>query len=317
MQAAILEGSEEVSVGAVERPEPGPRQVRVELEGCGVCSSDLPVWEGRPWFEYPKEPGATGHEGWGRIDALGGEVQEVSLGDRVAFLSNHAYAEYDVADATEIVPLPSSLDGRPVPGEPLGCAMNVFHRSSIEPGQTVAIVGIGFLGSMLVELVNQAGAQVIALSRRPYALEMAKRRGAHKTIPTSDAESAVAEVERETDGRGCDCVIEATGKQEPLRLASRLVCVRGELVIAGYHQDGERTINLQRWNWRGIDVVNAHERDSWMYVQGMREAVDAMAEGRFHPEDLFTHTFSLEDLSAAFRLLQERPSGFMKALISL
>lgn len=317
MRAAVFTGGKDVDVQTVEQPQPGPREVRVQLEGCGVCASDLPIWEGRPWFEYPQEPGASGHEGWGYVDAIGDEVKEVSVDDRVAFLSDHAYAEYDVADADELVQLPSSLENEPVPGEPLGCAINVFHRSSIQPGQTVAIVGVGFLGSLLVDLANTAGTRVLALSRRPYALEVAERRGAYKTISMDDPDAATAEVERATDGRGCDCVIEATGKQAPLSLASRLVGVRGQLVIAGYHQDGERTINLQRWNWRGIDVINAHERDPWMYVQGMQEAVDTMAKGRLDPQALFTHTFSLDDLSDAFRLLQERPPGFMKALVSL
>ena len=64
--------------------------------------------------------------------------------------------------------LPASLAGQPFPGEPLGCAMNIFRRSGIEAGQTVAIVGIGFLGAILTRLAAHAGARVIAVSRRPF-----------------------------------------------------------------------------------------------------------------------------------------------------
>jgi NADPH2:quinone reductase len=65
-----------------------------------------------------------------------------------------------------VVPLPSELDGHPFPGEPLGCAMNIFKRAEIRAGQTVAIIGIGFLGALLTQLAAQAGARVIAISRR-------------------------------------------------------------------------------------------------------------------------------------------------------
>jgi D-arabinose 1-dehydrogenase-like Zn-dependent alcohol dehydrogenase len=78
-------------------PEPGPGEVRVRLEGCGVCASNLSPWGGQPWFQYPFAPGAPGHEGWGRVDAVGEGVTSVARGDRVAFLSGAAYAEYDVA----------------------------------------------------------------------------------------------------------------------------------------------------------------------------------------------------------------------------
>ena len=74
-------------------------------------------------------------------------------------------------------------------------------------------------------------------------------------------------------------VIEATGQQRPLDLAAELTRVRGRLVIAGYHQDGPRSVNMQLWNWRGIDVINAHERDPEIYRRGMDEGVRLLAAG--------------------------------------
>ena len=82
-----------------------------------------------------------------------------------------------------------------------------------------------------------------------------------------------------TGGRFCERVIEATGKQWPLDLAAELTAERGRLVIAGYHQDGPRQVNMQLWNWRGLDVINAHERDPAIYVHGVRAAVAAVAGG--------------------------------------
>src|SRR5687768_10330074 len=84
MQAAIFAGPQHIEIKSVNLAEPGPHEVRVRLEGCGVCASNLPVWEGRPWFTYPLEPGAPGHEGWGYVDAVGTAVEVLSCGDRVA-----------------------------------------------------------------------------------------------------------------------------------------------------------------------------------------------------------------------------------------
>lgn len=319
MRAAVFAGPQSITFEDVALPEPAPGQVRVRLEGCGVCGSNLPVWEGRPWFNYPQEPGAPGHEGWGVVDAVGAEVTGLNEGDRVAALSYHAYAEYDVADANAVVKIPPALAGTPFPAEPLGCAMNVFTRSDIQPGQTVAIVGIGFLGALLTQLAKNAGARVLALSRRPFALEAAERSGADATFRLDDADRGqlVSEIFQLTGGEGCDRVIEATGSQDPLTLAGELVRVRSKLVIAGYHQDGLRQINLQQWNWRGIDVINAHEREQAVYIDGMRRALDAVATGRLDPAPLYTHRFPLEGLHKALESAHHRPVGFMKALVTM
>jgi NADPH:quinone reductase len=91
--------------------------------------------------------------------------------------------------------------------------------------------------------------------------------------------------------------------------------VRGRLVIAGYHQDGPRQVNLQLWNWRGLDVINAHERDPQIYLQGMAKAVEAVTSGFLKPAPLYTHRFSLAHLGEALELAAQRPNGFMKALV--
>jgi threonine dehydrogenase-like Zn-dependent dehydrogenase len=296
-------------------PEPGPDQVRIRLEGCGVCGSNLPVWEGRQWFTYPLAAGAPGHEGWGVVDAIGPGVRGVRVGDRVAALSYHAFAEYDVADASAVVPLPASLGGVPFPGEPLGCALNVFRRSDIRAGQTVAIIGIGFLGALLTQLAVHAGARVIALSRREFALGVARDCGADEALALEGGESALERVRTLTDGALCDVTIEVTGLQAPLDLAGELTRERGRLVVAGFHQDGPRTVNMFLWNWRGLDVINAHERDPAVYVEGMRTAVAAVASGVLDPERLYTHRFALADAGSALEMLRNRPPGFMKALI--
>jgi threonine dehydrogenase-like Zn-dependent dehydrogenase len=315
MQAAVLSGPGEIEIEQLVLPEPGPGEVRVRLEGCGVCASNLPLWEGRSWFQYPAPAGAPGHEGWGVVDAIGSGVSGLTIGERVAALSYRAFAEYDIASARAVVPLPHSLGNQPFPGEPLGCAMNVFRRSGIEMGQTIVIIGIGFLGAILTRLASRAGARVIAISRRASALELARELGAYVTMELGQEDSIIYRVQQLTGGQGADRVIEAVGLQEPLELAGELTRVRGRLVIAGYHQDGPRQVNMQLWNWRGLDVINAHEREPAAYVEGIRGAVDAVASGVLDPRQLYTHTFGLDQLDKAFAMMRERPDGFLKALV--
>lgn len=315
MQAGVISAPGRVSFHSTDLPEPGPGQVLVRLEGSGVCASSLPLWEGREWFSYPQPPGAPGHEGWGRVAAVGEGVTGLAPGDRIAALTYRAHAEYDLADSSAVVRLPDSLADTAVLGEPLGCATNIFRRSEIRAGQTVAIVGIGFLGALLTQLAKHAGARVIALSRRPFSLEFAQAAGAEHALLLDDHWKILEKMKALTDGKWCERVIECTGLQWPLDLAGELTAERGRLVIAGYHQDGLRQVNLQLWNWRGIDVINAHERDPQAYVAGMKRAICLMAQGVLDPAPLYTHKLPLDRLGDALELTRTRPDGFMKALV--
>ena len=113
----------------------------------------------------------------------------------------------------------------------------------------------------------------------------------------------------------CERVIEASGFQQPLDLAGELCAERGRLVVAGYHQDGLRQVNMQLWNWRGFDVANAHERDPEVAAQGIRDAVEAVRSGLIDPSMLITHRFPLDRLGEALDATRDRPGGFVKAVV--
>lgn len=317
MRAAVFKGPGEVRVETVEIPEPRAGEVRIRLEGSGVCASNLAHWQGMPWSQFPMEAGAMGHEGWGVVDAVAPDVTSFRPGDRVTGLSYHAYAEYDLARAEHLVRVPASFGSAPVPGESLGCAFNIFRRSDIREGQVVAVVGAGFLGAILVRLAAAAGARVIAISRRPFALEVARKMGAWHVIALEDHYRIIDQVRGLTGGLFCDRVIEAVGKQWPLDLAAELTRERGKLIIAGYHQDGPRQVNLQLWNWRGLDVINAHERDPQAYLEGIRAAIDAIQTGVLDPSSFYTHRYPLEKIGTALDETRDRPEGFLKALVMM
>jgi threonine dehydrogenase-like Zn-dependent dehydrogenase len=292
MDVAVLAGPGRFEHARLPIPRVGPGDVLVRVEGCGVCASSLPLWEGRPWFDYPLAPGAPGHEAWGI---------EVESRRRVALLSYNGFAEYEVVAEDALVPLPPELAEEPFPGEALGCAMNVFRRSGVGGGDTVAVVGAGFLGLLLVQLCVARGATVLAFARREHARELARAFG--------------AETPAEPPREACDVAIETGGAQATLDLASSLVRTRGRLVVAGFHQDGSRLIDLQSWNWRGLDVINAHERSEKASLQGIRLAARAVLDGTLRPGPLYSHVFPLTRLDDAFETARRRPEGFLKALV--
>jgi threonine dehydrogenase-like Zn-dependent dehydrogenase len=202
-------------------------------------------------------------------------------GRRVAALCFNGYADWDAAPASTVVELPAELDGLPFPGEALACAVNVVRRARVRPHDRVAVVGLGFLGTSVARLLG-----------------------------------GVTEVRRGTEVDGeFDVVVEAAGTQEALDTASRLVAPAGRLVVAGFHQDGPRTVDMQSWNWRGIDVINAHERDPAAVVDAMREAARLAADGMLDLRELVTHVLPLAELDRAFELAATRPPGFLKAVV--
>ncbi len=315
MQAACLVAPRAFEIQEVPLPVLDPGEIRFRVDVCGLCASNLGPWRGAPWFHYPFDPGAPGHEATGTVVEVGPAVEGFRPGDRVAALSTHGFAEYDRVPATAAVTLPPEIQAQPFLGEPLACAVNAAERAGIVPGQWVAIVGLGFFGLLLLQLAQANGGRVLALSSRPESLKMARSLGAAESLDSSDGERAAALVAELTGGEGCPVAIEAAGYQSTLDLASRLVAVRGRLVIAGYHQDGPRSVNLQDWNWRGLDVINAHERDPARYLDGMRRAIDRVLDGSLRPAGLVTHLLPFERLNEAFTLADRRPSGFIKAAI--
>jgi NADPH:quinone reductase len=317
MRTAILTQPRQFEVRSLDLPDPGEGEVRIRVRGCGVCGSDMGPWKGLQGLSYPMPAGAPGHEVFGMVEAVGRGVEGLAPGQPVTALTYRAYAEYDLARAVDLVPLPEGLADRPVLGEPVACAVNVMRRAGVREGDVVVLLGTGFLGALALQLLRVPGAprprRVIAVSRRRLSDDLADRLGADEYLTYDD--DVHNKVGAASSGQMADVVIEATGQQKPLDLAAELTRVRGRLVIAGYHQDSPRSVNMQLWNWRGIDVINAHERDPQIYRQGMEEGVRLLANGGLDLTPLITHTFPLSEINRAFATAEERPDGFLKSVV--
>jgi D-arabinose 1-dehydrogenase-like Zn-dependent alcohol dehydrogenase len=210
----------------VERdiPEPGSGQVRVKVEACGICHSDVLVKEGLwPGLQYPRVPG---HEIAGRLDALGVGVSAWKKGDRVGvgwhgghdFVCDECrrgdfamcvnrkvtgidydggYAEYMIAPAEALAAIPNELAAEEA--GPFMCAgvtvFNALRNSGARPGDVVAVQGIGGLGHLGVQYARKMGFETVALGRGKDKEPLAKKLGAHHYVDSS-AVDTVAELQK-------------------------------------------------------------------------------------------------------------------------
>jgi threonine dehydrogenase-like Zn-dependent dehydrogenase len=213
-------------------------------------------------------------------------------------------AELGVGRAEDLVPVSGDTI---VLGEPLACAMNVVRRSGVGSRDRVAVVGFGYLAALVVQLLPTDIEGWIAVSRREDSRSLALRLGAEAAYDFSNVPTHA------WDSFGV--VIEAGGVQQTLDFATWLTAYGGRLVIAGYHADGPRTVNVQSWNWKGIDVINAHERAPTVYVRALREALALVAARQIDLASLHTHAWRLEQAAEAFHFAEQRPPGFVKGIV--
>jgi threonine dehydrogenase-like Zn-dependent dehydrogenase len=304
VRALTLRGPRDAALVDVADLSPGPGEVLVRISACGVCGSDLNAWRGITGIEYPLPAGAPGHETFGEVVSLGSGVDALEIGRAVTGLMSKGFAELGVARAEDLVVVPQRFEDEPVLGEPLACAMNVVRRSKLGDGDRFAIVGFGYLAALIASLVT---GEWVAISRRDDSRQLALQLGALVAYDFSEVPSTL------WDSFGV--VIEAAGVQQSLDYATWLTAYGGRLVLAGYHADGPRTVNMQSWNWKGIDVINAHERQPAVYVHALREAFDRLAEREVDLARLHTHTWSLGAVEEAFAMAEARPRGFFKSIV--
>jgi 2-desacetyl-2-hydroxyethyl bacteriochlorophyllide A dehydrogenase len=314
MRIAVLRGPREFQVVEAPVPEIGPDDVLVEARACGVCASELDMWEGRGANPFPLEPG---HEVSGTVVARGEAVTGLELGAPVAvWATGRGYADYvavraDYCRPADGVPLDVAL------AEPLACAANAVELADVRLGDDVLIIGAGFMGNLVQDLVQLRGVRhVIVADTRADALERARKLGATRVVDVT-AESLVDVVADLTDGAGVDISFEVTGTQAPLDVVGDVTRMSGKIAIVGYHQGVPRTLPLGHWNWMAFEIVNAHFRDVNTIMRGMTVGMRLLQAGRLSMAELVTHRFALDDINDAFATAVSKPEGFVKATVTL
>ena len=313
MKVALVTGPGRWDIADEPVPQPGPNEVVVEVHACGVCTYDLHVLR-----SSDAHPLRLGHEPSGIVAQVGSQVTGVAAGDRVTGRLHPSFAEYVLARPEDLVILPDSVPFHAGLGEPLAVLVEAERRSKVALGAQVAVVGLGFMGLAFTGLLRLRGASlIVGIDPRADAQRAAVASGADEVF-TPDSLPDQYRLTRFEDWqtqRGFDLVVEASGSETGLTLAGELVRAHGTLSILGAHES--RVVQVGMWNWKAIDVVNAHVRDHARLMSSMQVGVDLLATRRLSLQPLITHRYPLEKIAAAFSNLAEKPPGFIKAVIDL
>jgi threonine dehydrogenase-like Zn-dependent dehydrogenase len=315
---ALLVGARHFEFDSKPPRDLAPREVRVRVRMCGVCASEQPEWKTGP----QGAPLELGHEVAGEVVEVGKDVTAVRPGAAVSGLFRGGFAEYAIAMEERVVPIPDGIAVCDALGEPLACIVGAAGRTRVELGDTVAIVGVGFMGLLMLQAVRLRGAsRIIAIDVRADALEAARRLGAHEAYTPDRLPERLRVPRRRVmePGWGVDVAVEASGTQPGLTLAGELVREHGQLSILGYHNEGGgwRNVHMQLWNWKALDVQNAHERRFDVKTACVRTGLRMLAAGQIDVASLITHRYGLNEIHAAFGALETKAPGFCKAVVEM
>jgi 2-desacetyl-2-hydroxyethyl bacteriochlorophyllide A dehydrogenase len=335
MRAVTFQAPGEVRVEDVAEPELlEPTDAIVRIQASGVCGSDLHIYHGRVKIE----PGFTiGHEYVGTVTAVGEEVREVAVGDRVlgCFQSacGHCYfcrrgwfhkcdssrtfghgatlgslqgtqAEQALVPSADLVlrkvPEGMSDDVALFAGDVMGTGYHAAAESGLQPGDTAAVLGLGPVGLCAVQAAFAMGAaHVIAVDTVPERLQMAESFGAEPVHLTEQDPRAAARAA--TEGRGVDACIDAVGDPRALELAIRLTRNCGTVQAIGVY--AERCEVHMGLFWIKAMSMRAGQANVIGHVD---RVLELMASGRLDPAPLVTHHMSLEQAPEAYALYDRR-----------
>ena len=310
-QAAVLpQARGTIAIESVYVGEPGPGEVLVRMEACGICHSELYV---ASLEKLPLTPLTLGHEGIGRVEAMGPEVSGWAAGDRagITFLgtacgrcewcasgrrrfcpkqANFGYSlhgaltEYAIVPAAGLVRVPEQLGA--AQAAPLCCAgwtaWGALRESGLERGQSVALFGLGGLGHMALQMARHRGLRVAAVDVSEAKLEMARADGAEIT---AQAENAGRTIQKEHGG--VDGAIVLTPSPAAIQQAFRALKRNGTLVLVG--------ISVNQYELPLVDTIvkGITIKGSYLGAQRDLEEVFALAvEGAIRPH---SHTHALAE----------------------
>ena len=328
MKAAVLrEFGAPLTLAEVATPAPGPGEVLVRVKACGIDGTDLKLLDG---FGYtPDLPFIMGHEPAGDVAAIGRDVGEFRVGDRVIpyiFLIpkespwygteraqlcpemtgvlgvkglSGGYAEFLVVPAHQLVRLPDGVaweDGAVLCDAGL-TAYHAVSRARLTREETVLVTGVGGVGSFVVQLARLAGARTIAVDRGRAKIDRARRLGAEQAIDALDSDIA-GDVRRFTEGRGVDCVLDVVGTQQTLSAGVDSLAVGGRLGVVGYTPD-DRSAGGKRLAQNEFEILGSRGGSR----SELRAVVQLAAEGRI--ESIVTDARPLREANEALAELRE------------
>ncbi|MGB6744115.1 MAG: zinc-binding dehydrogenase [Terracidiphilus sp.] len=342
MKAAILHGREDVRIERVPVPNAAPGELIVRVGAALTCGTDLKVFRRGYHARMIVPPALFGHELAGTVVEAGEGVADFAPGDRVVALNsapcgqcyycgrgqenlcddllfnNGAYAEFIripariVTKNTLRVPEHVPLEHAALT-EPLACAVHGFEDSHPRRGDTVAIIGGGPLGLMILHVAALAGYEVIALVKHDGQVEAARQLGATHVVQTGSIRKAVRDARALTPkDRGVDIAIEAVGVPEAWQEAVELVRKGGTVnFFGGCAADTHVMLDTNRIHYSDITL-----RATFHHTPAIcRKALDLIASGRFQAGAFITGHAHLYELNRVFEKLMNRSSEIKTAIV--
>lgn len=336
MLAAVLEDLNQLTLKELPTPEIDADSALLRVESVSVCGSDIRIFRhGNPRVV---PPAIIGHETSGVVVKVGENVTRVKEGDRVAIgadvpcgqcwwcrngLGNNCAINYAVGYQipgafAQYMKLPCLLleEGPVTPfsdkisfdtaslAEPLGCAINGLEIVNMSIGRTVAIMGLGPIGCMMIDLARVMGAvKVIAIQRSRKRLEIAKAYNADVYICTED-EDVVQRCREETGGEGPNIVVTTSGSVEAHEQAIEMVSHRGYVNLFGGLPKGTRPMSVlsNTIHYKECFVTGSHG----CVPRHHEIAVRLLENGSVRTEPIITHHFPLSRIHEAFAAMESR-----------
>lgn len=353
MKAWVLGGPDELFLRDKPTPVPGRAEALVRIDAVAICATDLEIiHSGSPasiqgGLPFNKDF-TPGHEYMGTVAALGPDVDEFAIGERVSveihagcgqckrcrqgmytsclnygkpekghrangFTTDGGFAEYAVNHINTLVRVPDAMsDAEATLVVTAGTSMyGLTELGGLVAGESVVVIGPGPIGLLAVAVAKALGASpVILTGTRNKRLAIGQELGADRVVNIND-EDAVGIVRQLTDGIGADYVIECAGTEATINQAIRMTNRGGKICLAAFPHEPVTT-----------DI--AHLVRNNIYVYGIRgegrsathRAMELMAEKRFDATRIHTHTFPLADLPTAIRYARDRIEDAIKVVVS-
>ena len=342
MQAAVLHGREDIRIEDVPVPEAAPGELIVQVGAALTCGTDLKVFRRGYHARMIVPPALFGHELAGTVVEAGEGVDGFTSGDRVVALNsapcgqcyfcergqenlcddllfnNGAYAEFIripariVAKNTLRIPDHVPLEHAALT-EPLACAVHGFEDSRPHSGDTVAVIGGGPLGLMILHVAALAGCKVIAIVKHDGQVEAARQLGAAHVVQTSIIRRAIQETRALTHrSQGVDIAIEAVGIPETWQEAVEMVRKGGTVNFFGGCAVGTHvSLDTNRIHYSDITM-----RATFHHTPAIcRKALDLIAGGRFQADKFITGHAHLYELNRVFEKLMNRSTEIKTAIV--
>ena len=288
---------------------PGSGEIQVQGGVCGICSWDIVTARlGREMV--PKAP--PGHEGMGYVAKLGAGVSGFKEGDRVA---GGGFSRLRNLDAGSVARIPDSdIPDEQWIVEPVSCAITGLDHCRIQPGHRIALVGCGFMGLLILQgLLNHPLGELVVLDINAERLALARRLGAREAHDLSQAD--IADLSQELQAREFDVVVDASGVQSGLDLASDIVRKGGTINLFGWIKGQNAHFDPSKWHLGGFTVVNSSP--SSRLRPTFPTAVELIHRGIFKLDPLVTHVVGLQEYPSLMRQILAGDESYIKGVVKL